>query len=284
MFSWSNPDQSDLTAAKLQGSFQPQQVQIGSIVAALLKQKHDEEQLKQQQTQDLIKGIGSAAAGYAKNEQAGQADDAANAAMYGAQYPNDPYGGYTNPDVVPDYGGSDALKTDLIRQKLTGDPYKQQLEQAKINSTQALATSRWNGGSTGGTSGYDESKPETVTDEQGREWRRGNGGQWFPMFSAAKSYSGLLSGKNAPTMDTQTIYPDDESEPAPQPQQDAVTPPNPPRGKLPPSVSPNDVSQASQAPAMNNPPAATGIADSRDAAPVGGYYRAPDGSIRQRTN
>ena len=38
-FSWSNPDQSDATAAKLQGAYRPEQVQIGSIVAALLKQK-----------------------------------------------------------------------------------------------------------------------------------------------------------------------------------------------------------------------------------------------------
>jgi hypothetical protein len=250
-FSWSNPDQSDATAAKLQGSYRPEQVQIGSIVAALLKQKHDEEELKRQQTQDLIKGIGSVAVGAEKGYQSGQADDAANAAMYGAQYPNDPYGGYQNPDVVPDYGGQDALKTDLIRQKLSGDPLKNELTQARTNAANALADRRWSGGSTGGTSGYDQSQPETVIDEQGREWRRGSGGQWFPMFSAAHAYRSSLNGKNAPTMDTQTIYPDDGTPDAPVAPVDPQLPPNtavPAGGKGAGSVSSNDVNQVQQAP------------------------------------
>ena len=114
MYSWSDPNPSQFTAAQAQSQFQVPNANIGTIVAALLKQKNDQENREQQQQQDLIKGIGQAAVGYEKGQQAGQADDAANAAMYGAQNPGDAMGGYTNPDVVPDYGGTDALKDYLL--------------------------------------------------------------------------------------------------------------------------------------------------------------------------
>lgn len=208
MFNWSDPNQNQgFTAAQSQAAFRPETVSIAPIVAAIMRQRYEQQQLERQQQQDLYKGVGEAVQGYYKGQQAGVADDAANAAMYGAQYPNDPYGGYMDPNKVPDYGGTDALKTDLIRQKLSGDPLKNDLTRARTDAANALANSRWSGGSTGGTSGYDATKPETVIDEQGREWRRGNGGQWFPMFSSQRAYSSL-TGKNAPTMDTQVIYPD----------------------------------------------------------------------------
>jgi hypothetical protein len=242
---WSNPSQGQTnTAAQIQSQYKPETVSIAPIVAALLQKQYHDQEIQQQQYQDMIKGIGSAASAYGQQQNASSANDAANAAIYGQQYPNDPYGGYQDPDKVPDYGGTDALKAE----KLAGDPYKAQLEQAKINSTNALANSRWSGGGTGDTSGYNPASPETVTDEQGREWRRGSGGQWFPMFTAASQYRNG-TGKNAPSLDPQTVYPDDESAPPP----DAPLPPDtrvPAGGKGAGTVSSNDVNQASQAPGM----------------------------------
>lgn len=173
-FNWSDPyqGQGTNTAAQIQSGFRPETVSIAPIVAAIMRQRMEAQQQQRQQTQDLVKGINDLSAGYGKYQAQGSADDAANAAIYGSQYPNDPTGAYTDPGRVPDYGGQDALKTELIKQKL--------LEaQAKTNETWAKGHDAW----TGGSSGYDPSQPETFTDDQGREWRKGSGGQWYPMTS-----------------------------------------------------------------------------------------------------
>lgn len=147
-YSWSDPYQDNSnTAASIQSKFKPENISIAPIVAAIMRQRQEAEQMQNQQYQQLGTGIGNAVSGAAKaytaDQNSGQADDAANAAIYGQQYPNDPLGGYTDPNKVPDYGGTDALKTDLIRQKLTGDPWKQQYEQARIAATQALTDKRY---------------------------------------------------------------------------------------------------------------------------------------------
>jgi hypothetical protein len=170
MFNWSDPSQSQETAAKLQSSFQPQQAQIGTIIAALLQQKYHQQELEQQQQQDLIKGLGSVAAGVGKSYQSGQADDAANAALYGAQNPSDAMGGYTDPNRVPDYGGQDALKAYLLQQKAATNPLDDQLTQSKINAENALASNRWTypQGSGSGDSGMTPRQNiNTLKDAQG---------------------------------------------------------------------------------------------------------------------
>jgi hypothetical protein len=142
---WSNPSQGQTnTAAQIQSQFQPQTVSIAPIVAALLQKQYHDQEIQQQQYNDMIKGIGSAASGYANYQNAGAANDSANAALYGAQNPKDPFGGYQDPNRVPDYGGTDALKAYLMQQKATNNPLDDQLTQARIDAEKALTRQRNN--------------------------------------------------------------------------------------------------------------------------------------------
>jgi hypothetical protein len=152
-FNWSNPSQGQTnTAAQIQSQYKPETVSIAPIVAALLQKQYHDQEIQQQQYQDMIKGIGSAASGYANYQNAGAANDSANAAMYGMQNPSDPMGGYQDPNRVPDYGGTDALKAYLMQQKATTNPLDDQLTQARIDAEKALTTQRNNNPFGGGNS------------------------------------------------------------------------------------------------------------------------------------
>jgi hypothetical protein len=168
---WSNPSQGQTnTAAQIQSQYKPETVSIAPIVAALLQKQYHDQEIQQQQYQDMIKGIGSAASGYANYQNAGAANDAANAALYGAQNPKDPFGGYQDPNRVPDYGGTDALKAYLLQQKATTNPLDDQLTQAKIDAENALSHNRWTypqGSGSGDSTMTPRQNINTLKDAQG---------------------------------------------------------------------------------------------------------------------
>ncbi len=176
-FSWSNPEQDKTNPGSL-----PLPAlhtgDIGGIVAAILRAKEQANQNSRQDYQAMLSGIGKGVSGYANAQAQGEQNDAANAAMYGMQYPNDPYGGFTDPNRVPDYGGTDAAKLQLEMQKVRTAQIEDQLRNAQTSQTWAHANQMWNNPS--GDAGS-PAQPQTFTDDQGREWRQGTGGQWFPM-------------------------------------------------------------------------------------------------------
>jgi hypothetical protein len=97
--------------AQLQGHIQPQMPNLGPIIAAFLQYRQAQEKERQQQVNSLLSSAGKLAGGIGQMQQQGQAYDAANAAIYPKQFPNDPYGGFVDPNRVPDYGGTDALRS-----------------------------------------------------------------------------------------------------------------------------------------------------------------------------
>jgi hypothetical protein len=159
---WGNPTPSEATPAALSSRYEVSAPNIGPIIAAIMAQRDRKQKEDQAALNSLISGVGSVAGGAMDAYQGGQRDDAANAAIYGAQYPNDPYGGYTDPDRVPDYGGTNALRSAMIQKQLTVDPYKQQYEQARIQAMQALAGQRWSNYG----SGYNGSNDNGMTPRQ----------------------------------------------------------------------------------------------------------------------
>src|SRR5205823_6659743 len=108
--SWSNPDPSNATAAALGNAAHIQPIDIGSIVSSIMRFREAEAARQQEQQQQTMAAVAKGVSGVEQGIQQGQANDAANATMYGLQYPNDPYGGFNDPGKVPDYGGTSALK------------------------------------------------------------------------------------------------------------------------------------------------------------------------------
>src|SRR6476661_8390033 len=111
---WSNPVPDQHTSADLSAGYKVDAANIGPLVGAILRYREAQQQQQQKQLTDMISGIGKGISGVAGGiggmQSQGAQNDAANASIYGMQYPQDAMGGFTNPDVVPDYGGTDALK------------------------------------------------------------------------------------------------------------------------------------------------------------------------------
>ena len=216
---WSNPDPSNATSAVLSAPFHADAANIGPLVHALLSYQQQQAEARDKSYQDLIKGIASGVSGaygaYGQNQAAGAANDAANAAIYGTQYPNDPYGGYQDPNRVPDYGGVDALRALDYERKMNPtafmSDYDKQLAQAKIDATNALAHQRL----TGDTSSA-PSTPQTYTDDNGQTWRLGSGGHWYPMKTPTTPKVKMSKEDQdavasiAPEYPPQVVYPQDD--------------------------------------------------------------------------
>ena len=139
---WSNPDPSNVTSASVPIP-QIHSSDIGSIVNAIMRAREQATQNDRQDYQAMLSGISKGVQGYAGAQMQGQQDDAANAAIYGLQYPNDPYGGFTDPSRVPDYGGTDAAKLQLEMQKIQSQRVEDQLRQAQMNQVNAHANQMW---------------------------------------------------------------------------------------------------------------------------------------------
>lgn len=144
---WSNPTPSSANSATLSAPYVVHAADIGQLVHSILQYREQQQQQQQKAYSDIAKGVAGAYGSYQQGQSANSANDAANAAIYGSQYPNDPYGGYSNPDVVPDYGGTSALAGIGAERKLNPEAfmsdYERQLMDAKINAEQALAHNRW---------------------------------------------------------------------------------------------------------------------------------------------
>lgn len=285
-YSWSDPNASNATAAMLGENVKLDSASIGPILNALLQYRENKQRQQQQSYNDMLSGIAKGAAGFANNYQQGQANDAANAAIYASQYGNvDPYGGFTDPNRVPDYGGTDALRALQYAQKMNpdayGSDYDKMLKEAKIDATDALISQRM-----GWTTPQQPTTPQTYTDDQGREWRLGAGGHWYPMRSAS-SGGVKMSQKDkdavaslAPEYEPQVVYPP----PPAQSQSPAQA-----------GVKQSDVDQAAQAmqaaptPSHNipdnidkaNSSTVVDVANPKEAALLkpGTPYRTPDGRI-----
>lgn len=146
--SWSDPQPSNATAASLMGSahINDPGYSLGHIVSSILQFRQEEARRQQQQQQQNQQNVLTAARMFQQNNQANAANDAANATMYGIQNPNDPYGGFQDPNRVPDYGGTDALRA-LESAKSMGayqDPTTRALHQAQLDAEQARAWKTWN--------------------------------------------------------------------------------------------------------------------------------------------
>jgi hypothetical protein len=153
MTSWSDPNPSDATAAKLQSQFHLQAPNIGGIVAAMLQQREQEARLRQEQMNSLIKGIGSVAGGAIQGQQQGSYNDAANRAVYMAQNPGSQSElGRLGADqfdqtYVPDYGGTTGFNAWQAADKYQGDQQKEELakreNEARTNLQNAQAYHMW---------------------------------------------------------------------------------------------------------------------------------------------
>jgi hypothetical protein len=152
-FSWSDPSQNALTPAQMQAGYKFDAPNIGGIVAAILQERRKEAELKQQQMNQLISGIGAGVGGigraYGQQQDIGSQNDAANRAMYlyqnpGAQAQLNSMGvDQFDQTYVPDYGGTQgASAQDWLQKQQQGD-LKQALTQQQIDSQQALEWDRW---------------------------------------------------------------------------------------------------------------------------------------------
>lgn len=151
MNSWSNPNDGGATAAMLGNSAHIADFPIGQIVASILQAKQRQAEMKQQDQQAMMagiaKGVSSGVANYENSQAQGSANDAANAAIYSSQYPNDPYGAYNDPNRVPDYGGTDSLKALEAARRMNPEAYMspqdKALEAAKLDYATARAHNEW---------------------------------------------------------------------------------------------------------------------------------------------
>jgi len=187
---WSNPTPGGATSAELGNAARIDPVNIGSLVASIMNARQRAAEFQQQQTANaisgIVKGLASASQQYQQNAREGAANDAANAAIYGAQYPNDPYGGYTDPNRVPDYGGVDALEAQKRGLQL-------QKSQEQIRAEQALEYDRWNKGA-GGAAGAPGTPPNIYTDpDTGQQYYNNSRGGWSPVKGVTGAANQLTS-------------------------------------------------------------------------------------------
>lgn len=235
-FSWSNPNQSDQTMAGLGSKFEVQSPNIGPIIAAIMSQRQHKEELERQQMTDLIKGVGSVAGGVTQAYQGGQADDAANLAIYQAKNPNDPYTGQPGfSDRVPDYGGTMGYEAQLnsdklrkIEEQLSGTGWendmKRQMMESRIRASDALTAQRQGAGrilddsiqSSGeivdDISNYNGTRisagPQVYEDPVTHErWRQGSGDHWYPL----KGTAAPAVAKPMPKADIKHLPPPEQS-------------------------------------------------------------------------
>lgn len=108
---WSNPVPDQHTSSDLSANYKVDAPSIGFLMSAIMRYREQQQQQQQQQMNNMMSALG-------KYQQQGQANDAANAAIYGAQYPNDAMSAFTDPGRVPDYGGTSALQAYEAAQKL----------------------------------------------------------------------------------------------------------------------------------------------------------------------
>lgn len=136
LFSNPTPDPNN-DPAVLQSRYEVRAPDIGPIVSAILQNRFNNAKLQQQQMNDMITGIGKGATMYQnalnENQYQGGQNDAANAAIYGQQYPQDAYGGYTDPNRVPDYGGVDAAQGVKFQNAMIAQQLQDQERIARIN-------------------------------------------------------------------------------------------------------------------------------------------------------
>lgn len=177
-WSWSDPSQGSQggqTLPELQSKVQIQSPNISGLISSILEQRYRAEQQRRQDMAQLIAGVGSVAGGLVKGYQKSQADDAANAAIYGMQYPNDPFGGYTNPDKVPDYGGTDALSGATLDTQLRQKQIEDQMKAAGVASLIGQRTAKTamfsSGQPTPGRDVYDSETGTYVTPAQEEAFR-----------------------------------------------------------------------------------------------------------------
>lgn len=224
-FLWSDPNPSNQTSAALSSPYHVNAESIGPLIGALLGYQKAQQQERDKAFRDLVSGVSSGVQGAYGQYRQGKADDAANAAIYGTQYPNDVYGGFQDPNRVPDYGGVNALRAMDYARKMNPDAfmsdYDKRYAEARIAAQEALANQR----NSGGSAGVDApSMPETYEDENGQVWRRGAGGHWYPMKRSAtpKEPKVKMSPEDAdavasiaPEYEPQTVYPSDLEQPKP---------------------------------------------------------------------
>jgi hypothetical protein len=156
--SWSDPNPSQATAATLGNAARIEDINIGPIVASIMKFRQEQAQQQAAAQQQMYAGIAKGVGAYQANAKEGEANDAANATMYGIQNPNDPYGGFSNPDNVPDYGGTDALRALESAKSMGGfqDPQAKALESAKLDLVNAQAHRTWIDDPNGGNSSVND--------------------------------------------------------------------------------------------------------------------------------
>jgi hypothetical protein len=151
--SWSDPNPSNQTLSALSSQYQ---TNLSPIFAAIMEDRRRQQQMEQQQMQQMMSQIGSGvsqvAGAYGKSAQAGQADDAANRAIYMSQNPGSMQqlssmgADQFDQTYVPDYGGTGGAQAYRFMQDQEKRDLQNELEQQKIDAIQKKLS---------GTGGFD---------------------------------------------------------------------------------------------------------------------------------
>lgn len=170
--SWSDPSGSNATSAALSSPFKFDAASIGQALNAILNYREHQQQQQQQSFDNMLSGISKGVQGGINQYNQGQADDAANAALYGHFYPNDAASAYSNPDVVPDYGGTNSLRAmqqaDAINRwqtpTATPNTYTDANGITYIQGPHGWSVAGSRGGDSGGNSVLDQRRAQIIAD------------------------------------------------------------------------------------------------------------------------